>query len=129
MVTRLAMAFGAVFVLVGVLGMVTAGGMGMSAEPPAAMLLGLFPVNLLHNLVHIAVGVWGILSAKSFELSKLFCAVSGAVYVLLACLGLINASTFGLIPIGGYDVWLHAGLGLVLLGVGVTAKPPAAVTA
>jgi hypothetical protein len=129
MVTRIAMVFGAVFVLVGILGLVAAGGMSMAADPAPAMLLGLFPVNLLHNVVHIAVGVWGLLAARSFAMAKMYGQVAGVVYILLAGLGFVAPTTFGLIPIGGNDIWLHAVVGAVLAGVGFTAKTPAAATA
>lgn len=42
---------------------------------------------------------------------------------MLPVLGLVAPTTFGLIPIGGNDVWLHALLGVVLAGVGFTARP------
>jgi len=128
MVTRVAMVFGAVFVLVGVLGLTTAGGMSMEADAPA-MLLGMFPVNLLHNIVHIAFGAWGLWAFRSFANAKMYAQVGGIVYIVLACLGFVAPTTFGLIPIGGNDIWLHAALGIVLAGVGFTAKAPAAAAA
>lgn len=129
MVKRIAMLFGAVFLVVGVLGFTVAGGMNMgdAANPPK--LLGLFPVNLLHNVVHLLFGVWGIAAARSFAGAQLYCKAGGVIYLLLAVCGLVIPTTFGLIPIGGNDVWLHALLGLVLAGVGFTAKESAVATA
>lgn len=129
MVTRVAMVFGAVFVLVGVLGLVVTGGMSMAADPAPAMLLGLFPINLLHNVVHILLGVWGLLAARSFAMAKMYAQAGGIVYVVLAICGFLIPTTFGLIPIGGNDIWLHAVLGVVLAGVGFTAKPAMAAAA
>jgi hypothetical protein len=127
MVRRVAMVFGIVFLLVGVLGLFSAGGMEMDAENPA-MLLGLFPVNLLHNIVHLLFGVWGLLAARSFAGAKMYAQTVGVIYLVLAVLGFLPATstTFGLIPIGGNDIWLHALIGIVLAGVGFTAKPEAA---
>ena len=129
MVTRVAMVFGAVFVLVGVLGLVVSGGMSMAADPAPAMLLGLFPINLLHNVVHILFGVWGLLAARSFAMAKMYAQAGGVVYIVLAICGFLIPTTFGLIPIGGNDIWLHAVLGGVLAGVGFTAKAPMAAAA
>ena len=122
MVRRVAMVFGIVFLLVGVLGLVSAGGMSMGADPAPASILGMFPVNLLHNIVHLAFGVWGIVASRSFAGAKMYAQVGGVIYVVLAVCGFFIPTTFGFIPIGGADIWLHAALGVVLLGIGFTAK-------
>lgn len=122
MVRRVAMVFGIVFLLLGILGLVSTGGMSMAADPAPAMVLGLFPVNLLHSIVHILFGAWGLMAARSFAGAKMYAQVGGAVYIVLAICGLLIPTTFGLLPNGGNDVWLHAVLGLVLAGVGFTAK-------
>jgi hypothetical protein len=121
MVRRVAMVFGVVFLLIGVLGLFTPGGMKMEVQDPA-MVLGLFPVNLLHNLVHLAFGVWGLLAARSFAGAKTYATVSGVIYIVLAVMGFLIPKTFGLLPNGGNDIWLHALLGIVLAAVGFTAK-------
>jgi hypothetical protein len=116
------MVFGIVFLLIGILGLVSTGGMSMAADPAPAMILGLFPANLLHNIVHILFGVWGLWAARTFSGAKMYAQVGGVIYIVLAICGLVIPSTFGLLPNGGNDVWLHAVLGLVLAGVGFTAK-------
>ena len=125
MVRRVALVFGIVLVLVGILGLVSAGGMEMGADPAAGMLLGMFPVNLLHNIVHLLFGIWGLVASRSFAGAKLYAQVGGVVYILLAICGLVIPTPFGFIPIGGADIGLHAVLGLVLAGIGFTAKPEA----
>lgn len=122
MVRRVAMVLGIVFLLVGILGLFSAGGMEMGADNPA-MLLGLFPVNLVHNIVHLLFGVWGLVAARSFAGAKMYAQVVGAIYIVLAICGFFVAAPFGLIPIGGSDIWLHALIGIVLAGAGFTAKP------
>ena len=122
MITRIAMVSGAVFVLAGVLGLVAAGGLSMAADPAPAMLLGLFPINLLHNVVHIAFGVWGLLAARTFATARMYGQAGGVIYLGLSCLGVVAPTTFGLIAIGGNDIWLHGVLGAALAGVGFTAK-------
>ena len=61
-VQRVAQIFGWVFVLIGVL--------GFFATDEEGRLLGLFPVNTLHNVVHIALGVWGVLAARSGDAAR-----------------------------------------------------------
>jgi hypothetical protein len=96
--------------------------MEMGADPAPGMLLGLFPVNLLHNIVHLLFGVWGLVASRSFAGAKMYAQTAGVIYVVLAGLAFIAPTTFGLIPIGGNDIWLHAVIGVVLAGVGFTAK-------
>jgi hypothetical protein len=116
------MVFGVVFLLLGILGLVSSGGTSMGADPVPAMILGLFPVNLLHNIVHLLFGVWGLLAARSFAGAKQFAQVGGVIYVVLTVCGFFIPTVFGLMPIGGNDIWLHAVLGVVLVGAGFAAK-------
>ncbi len=59
MTQTIARVFGVVFLLVGLLGFVTT---PFSLE--GGLLLGLFPVNVLHNLVHLVFGVWGLVAGR-----------------------------------------------------------------
>lgn len=127
-VQRISQVFGIVFIVVAVLGFIQ-GGMSMEADPELApKMLGLFPVNVLHNLVHLAFGVWGLLAARSFTGAVSYARIAGVIYLVLAALAFLDPTTFGLIPIGGNDIWLHVLLGAVLAGVGFTAKAPATTT-
>lgn len=121
MVQQVARLFGVVFLLVGVLGFV-ASGMSMEADPAhAPRLLGLFPVNAIHNVVHLLFGVWGLAASRAEGSAVLYAKAAGAIYVVLAIAGFVIPTTFGLIPIGGHDIWLHAVLGVVLVAVGFQA--------
>jgi hypothetical protein len=73
-------------------------------------LLGLFPVNALHNLVHIAWGLFGIIAYRSLSGARAFAKASAVVYAVLTVFGLIPGlnTLFGLVPMFGHDVWLHA---------------------
>jgi Domain of unknown function (DUF4383) len=113
---KAAMVFGVVFLLVGALGLFFPDGMGMESDPRhAPRLLGLFPVNLLHNLVHLAFGVWGVSAGRRHEAARTYCRIGAAIYAVLVVLAFITPSGFGLVPIGSHDIWLHvllaAGLG------------------
>lgn len=126
MLRKVALIFGIVFILVGILGFVTPGGMSMEADPAPGHLLGIFGVNLLHNVVHLLIGVWGVVASRSWSGAKAFLQIGGVLYLVLAALGFVIPTTFGLIPIGGNDIYLHVVLGLVMAGIGFTAKPEAA---
>lgn len=111
-----ALTLGAVYGIVGLVGFIP----GIVTPPAGAapdlavdagygLLLGLFPVNVLHNLVHLAVGLWGIASYRSFGASKLFAQAVAVIFGVLAVMGVIPVlnTTFGLIPLFGHDIWLH----------------------
>lgn len=124
-VQKLVAVFGIVFIIVGVAGLLTSSGAGMHTgknldEFPR--MLGLFPVNLAHNVVHLLFGVLGLAASRSFSGSVTYAKVGGIVYLVLAALGFVAPTTFGFIPIGGNDIWLHLLLGVVLAAVGFTAK-------
>lgn len=126
MVKKVALVFGIVFLLVGLLGLLAPGGREMGADPAPHMLLGLFPVNLLHNVVHLLFGIWGLAASRSFSGAASYAKIGGVIYIVLAILGFVVPTTFGLIPIGGNDIWLHAILGASLAYFGFTAKEVAA---
>ena len=121
-VQRVAQIFGIVFVLVGILGFVASGGDMTADTDMAPMLLGLFPVNALHNAVHLLLGIWGLAASRSWGSAKSYCQIAGIAYLVLALLGFIAPDFFGLMPIGGNDIWLHAVLGIALAYFGFTAK-------
>ena len=122
-VQRVAQIFGILFILGALAGFYT-GGMSMEADPAVApKALGLFPVNLLHNIVHLLFGIWGLAASRSFTGAKQYGQIGGAIYLVLAVLGFVAPDGFGMVPLGGNDIWLHVALGLGLLAAGFTAKP------
>ena len=129
-----ALVYGIVFLLVGIAGFVP----GLLAPPEEGRqlvvntgfgrLFNLFPVNVLHNLVHVAFGVWGLAAYRTFSASRTYARAVAVIYGVLTVMGLIPvlATTFGLIPLYGHDVWLHALLALVAAYFGwasVRAEP------
>ena len=132
-VQRIAQIFGIVFILVAIYGFTQTGMSNMEADPGRApQLLGLFPVNVLHNVVHLLFGIWGLAASRSFSGARSSARIAGVLYLLLAVLGFVVPNGFGLVPLGGYDVWLHVVLGLVLALVGFTARelrPPVVASA
>jgi hypothetical protein len=113
---------GIMFLAVGVLGFIP----GLKSPPPLSaphlaveggygLLLGLFPVNWIHNLVHLAVGVIGWSSSRTMVDARRFARGLTLFYGTLALMGVIPAlnSLFGLAPLFGHDIWLHAGTAAV----------------
>ena len=86
--------------------------------------LGLFPVNVLHNIVHILFGLWGLMAARSYGGARGYFRAVAIIYAVLTVMGLIDGlnTTFGLIPLYGNDVWLHALLALVAAYFGFMAR-------
>ena len=48
-----------------------------------------------------------------------YCRIAGVAYLVLAVTGVLAPTGFGLVPIGGHDVWLHALIGGVPTTVGL----------
>jgi hypothetical protein len=120
---KLAGVFGVVFILVAILGFISPGGMDMAVEPTTGMVLGMFPVNLLHNIVHLLFGIWGLVAARTWTGSKSYFTGAGIIYAVLTVVGFLSPTGFGLVPLGGSDIWLHAVLAAAMLAIGFTAKP------
>jgi Domain of unknown function (DUF4383) len=79
-------------------------------------LLGLFPVNVLHSAVHLVIGAVGLAAWQADHVwhritsPKMYARALAVLYGALALAGVIPAmnTLFGLVPIHGHDVWLHA---------------------
>lgn len=133
MVRAVALTFGVVFLLVGALGFVPAalsappaggsGGHDLHVRAFEGYLIGLFHVNALHSAVHLLFGVLGLVMGRTYRGGRSYLRFVAVAYALLAVMGLIPMlnTVFGLIPIHGNDVWLHAVLAVAAGAVGFTA--------
>ncbi|MDE2481394.1 MAG: DUF4383 domain-containing protein [bacterium] len=81
---------------------------------------GIFPVNIAHDALHILFGLIGLLAAVRFSSAVAYARVVTWVYLVLIVLGLIpiTSTLFGVAPIYGWDVALHAVVLLVALYAG-----------
>lgn len=120
----LALVFGVIFVVAGLLGYVS---------NPLFGAAGFFLTNHFHDLVHLVIGL--ILLAVAIWVpaqSVLWLKSMGVVYLILAILG------FLLVPAGGMllglalantaDHWLHVVFGIALIAAGYWASDAAAAT-
>jgi hypothetical protein len=87
----------------------------LTVDSGYGLLLGLFPVNILHNLVHVLFGVWGLAVYRSVSGARSYARGVAVIYAVLTVAGLVPGlqTLFGLTPLFGNDVWLHAVLALV----------------
>jgi hypothetical protein len=131
MATRyFALIFGIIYTIIGLMGLIPAFLQpAVQGNPPVTLdtlhgnLLGIFPVNILHTLVHLIVGVWGILAFRSFDASRGYAIAAGVLFGLLFIMGLVPGlqTVFGLIPLHAADVWLHLVSSAAALFFGLTA--------
>ena len=113
MVRTAAKVLGAIFVVIGVLGFVP-------AFTPDGNLLGIFHVNEIHNIIHIASGLVALAAGfSSYAHSRLYFQVFGVVYALVAVLGLVASNLA--------DTLLHIAIAAAALYLGFgTPKEDAA---
>jgi hypothetical protein len=136
-IRRFALISGIVYLLVGVLGFIPNFVAIPTVAPDLAVdagygyLLGLFPINILHNIVHLAVGFWGVLAYRNYRRASTYSRSLAVFYGLLAIMGLFPGlrTTFGLIPIFSHNIWLHAITALIAAYFGFMVHPRTATTA
>ncbi|MGY1705300.1 DUF4383 domain-containing protein [Geodermatophilus sp. SYSU D00697] len=90
----LALAFGAIYLIVGIIGFFITGFEGFFAHDTGKTLLG-FEINGMHNVVHIVIGVAGLLLARTLAGAR--------TYGWLLAVGYGAAFIYGLIAIG--ETW------------------------
>ena len=124
----LALAFGAVYALVGVLGFFVSSDVDFAGKTGAS-LLG-FDVNGLHSIVHLLIGVALMAASRTHAVARATNGTIGAVYLLLAALGpVINDTAADIIGLNGADHFLHAASGVLLVAVAMVGDRQRAVAA
>jgi hypothetical protein len=120
--TRMVVAvFGAVYVVVGILGFlgepIVTSASHPDMESASGDLLGIFPINAIHNVVHLIIGAALLYGATAHGRAVMIARAVAITYAIVGLLGLVAPDTFGLMPIGGADVGLHLASAAVLYGV------------
>ena len=114
--------FGAVYLLVGLLGFAVTGGVGFIATE-GGLLLGIFEVNALHNIAHLLIGAALLIAGlANVRAAKGVNTTVGAVYLLLGVVGFFLVGTAAnILALNVADHFLHLASAVVLLGVGLAA--------
>lgn len=122
----LATIFGAVYLLVGLLGFAVTGGVGFVATK-GGLLLGIFEVNPLHNIAHLLIGAALLIAGLTrVAAAKAVNTTVGAVYLLLGIVGFFLVGTgANILALNTPDHFLHLVSAIVLLGVGLGADKAA----
>jgi hypothetical protein len=122
MFKKLAILFGAVFLLVGILGFIPA--LAPQHSDGMRYLLGLFMVGGIPNAIHILSGVAAIAGGlKSEKYAKLYFQIFGSVYGLVTIVGFIQKTTvLGIFDVNKADNFLHLVLAAAILGIGFGLK-------
>jgi hypothetical protein len=111
--------FGAVYLLVGLLGFAVTGFSDFAGTKGDTLIV--FDVNPLHNIVHLAIGALLLFSSKTVATAKGSNTAVGAVYLLVGILGLFLIGTdANILALNGADNVLHFASAIVLLGVGLS---------
>jgi hypothetical protein len=109
--------FGAVLLIVGIVGFFVNATFGTGSKPPGENLL-LFKVNGWHNVVHIASGLAGLALARTPAGARAFALGFGLVYGIVTVYGLVaGTNILGLLALNGADNVLH----LVIAAAGIAA--------
>jgi hypothetical protein len=83
-----------------------------------------FEVNGWHNVVHLLSGLVLLGASRTWRSAKTVAIGFGAVYGLVALIGLIDGNdVLGIIPINGADNVLHVALSLLGIIAGVISRP------
>ena len=114
------------FLLVGIAGFIPGltsdySSMSFAGMNSMAMLLGVFQVSVLHNIVPLLFGIVGVAASRGARASKRFLIIGGVVYAVLWVYGLVinMSSSANFVPLNTADNWLHLGLavGMIVLGL------------
>ena len=122
----IAAVFGAVYLLVGLVGFAVTSGVSFFSTEGANLII--FEVNPLHNVIHLAIGAALLYAGvKDIQLARTVNTAVGAVYLLVGILGLfLLSSPLNIIALNGADNVLHLASAVLLLGVGLSLdKVPA----
>ena len=99
-----------VFILLGVIGFFN--------DP----ILGVFDVDLEHNIIHLLSGIVGFIMSAKYDTAKLFARGFGVIYGLVTILGFMmpegEGELLGFMHINMADNFLHLFLSAVFLAIG-----------
>lgn len=116
-IQKLAWVFAIVFLTIGILGFIPS----IIAN---GQLLGIFEVDTLHNIIHLASGILAAVAASmSVTASRLYFQVFGGIYALVAGVGFLQGDTvLNLIGVNLADNVLHVVIAATALYIGFAMR-------
>ena len=131
-VQRAALIAGIVFLIVGIAGFIPGlttnyGDLALAGHDSMAKLMGVFQVSVLHNIVHLAYGIAGIVFARRTRWSRNFLIWGGVVYAVLWLYGLViggMSTAANFVPLNSADNWLHLILAVAMIALGLLLRTP-----
>jgi hypothetical protein len=122
-----AVVVGAAFLLIGILGFVPGitthlNALQLAGHQSGALLFDIFAVSVLHNLIHIAVGIAGLILARSYVKARAYLLGGGLLFVGAWIWGLFlhPADPANELPLNNADNWLHLGIGVTMIVLALT---------
>ena len=110
----LALVFGAVYLLVGIIGFFVTGFDNFAGHAQHEMLIGLFMINPLHNIAHILVGVLGLALARTLAGARTYGWLLAGLYAVLFVYGLLAVGkSWDFLNINAGDDVLHIATAVV----------------
>lgn len=131
---KFARVFGAVYVLVGILGFIPQLGgtadFSQFATYEGTNLLGIFEINVLHNIVHLLIGALLLFGSSSDSAARNMCTLVGVVYLLVGILGffIMDNSQLNILAINMNDNFLHLVTAVLALYFGLAGRGTSAAT-
>jgi hypothetical protein len=109
--------FGGLYFALGIAGFVPALWERPPAGPPLtvkvfhAALFGVFVVNIVSSMIHLVIGLWGLMAANSKYSALMYARGATGVFLAMGIAGLIPVdvvrTAYGTTPLYGYNAWLH----------------------
>ena len=119
----LALAFGAIYVVVGLVGFLVTGFSGF-AEPNTDQHLLIFELNPLHNVAHLVTGMTGLLLARTLSGARAYGWLLVVSHIGLLLVGLLYANEetpLNFFSFNAADNVLHAGV--IVVGLVIALMP------
>jgi hypothetical protein len=90
--------------------------MGYGSE---AMVLGIFQVSVLHNVIHLLLGVTGFALSRFSHSARRYLRIAGGLAAVLWLFGLLVApgSMSNFVPLNAIDTWTYLVLAIVLVAL------------
>jgi hypothetical protein len=119
---RFAQVFGAIYVLIGIVGFFITGFSDFAGSEGRTLIL--FDINPLHNVVHLVVGIAFLAASRVEATARTISTLVGAVYLAVGLLGLFIAGSddLNLLALNQADNVLHLLSGAIALYFGLAGR-------